>query len=137
MTQSTSKTKYELPSKLPLEVTLVFLLQLALIIGLVQIDSIFSFGGNLLALVGVVFILVPVVVLDRRDRPYRRYGIDWGKPQIDLLWAIGAILATLPIAAYVIPIVWRFLSIFELGAWSLTWPHDYPKKNLLKRYSKN
>jgi membrane protease YdiL (CAAX protease family) len=115
-----------LPGRLALEVAAVFAGQLALVVGLVQIDRVVSLGGYLHALVGLVFIFVPVVVLDRRGKPYRRYGLALGAPRTrllgDLLWALGAMAICFPPIALCAPTFWGI----DGGGWSLVWPEGYP-----------
>jgi membrane protease YdiL (CAAX protease family) len=97
------------------ELVIVYLLQLALVVALVQSDGLFGLGGNLHALVGVVFVLLPVIVLDRRDRPYARYGIAWGKPHVDLLYAACAGALIYPFIALGSPFVWGLTEVrFQL-----------------------
>jgi membrane protease YdiL (CAAX protease family) len=114
-----------LPSKLPLEVVAVFAGQLALVAGLVQLDRVFALGGYLHALVGLVFIFVPVLVLDRRGKPYKRYGLGFGRPAgigVDLLFVLGAMAICFP------PIVLGAPTFWGIGdrAWSFAWPTGYP-----------
>lgn len=94
------------PSALLKEAGIVFTLQLILIIALVQADRFVGLGGNLSLLVGAVFILLPVAVLDRRGRPYERYGFLWGRPHVDFLWVLGAVLILFPPIAFFSPTVW-------------------------------
>ena len=104
------------------EIAAVFTIQLLLVIALVQLDKIIGFGGNLHLLVGVVFILLPVMVLDRTDRPYDRYGFSLGKPHIDLLWVSGAALLLFPPIAYFAPTVWGIKG----AAFHWVLPEGYP-----------
>ncbi len=115
------KTTLSLKS-LKIEVGLVFCAQLLLVIALVRFDLFFSLSGNLHALVGVLFILLPIIVLDRRGRPYRRYGIQWGKPHLDLVWVIGVAAVTFSLVALGAPVVWGI----ENTTWQFTWPEGYP-----------
>ncbi len=92
--------------KLLREVFAVFVVQLILIVVLVQADRIIGLGGNLHVLVGVVFILLPIIVLDRTGKPYARYGFALGKPHIDLLWMLGAVVLLFPPIAFFAPYVW-------------------------------
>lgn len=114
-----------LPGKLHVEVIAVFAGQLALVTGLVQLDRVLSLGGYLHALVGLVFIFVPVLVLDRRGKPYRRYGLTFGTPAgigVDLLWVLGAIAILFP------PIVLGAPTFWGIGdrVFEFTWPEGYP-----------
>ncbi len=111
-----------LPPKIETEVTLIFLLQLVLIVGLVWIDKAFSLFGSLHALVGVVFILLPVIVLDRRDKPYARYGLHRGRPLGDLGWAIGAMVLTFTPLVFASPVFWGIAD----RSWQFAWPDGYP-----------
>jgi membrane protease YdiL (CAAX protease family) len=107
---------------LKIEVTLVFLFQLIVVSGLVQLDRIFSLGGNLHALVGVVFVLLPVIVLERRGKAYERYGIAWGLPVKDILWVVGAMAITFPPIVVCAPTVWGLTET----DWRFVWPPGYP-----------
>jgi len=114
-----------LPRRLPLEVILVFAGQLSLVAGLVQLDRVFTLGGYLHALVGLVFIFLPVFVLDRRGKPYKRYGLTVGKPStlgVDLLFVVGAMAVCFP------PIVLGAPTVWGIGerVWSFAWPEGYP-----------
>ncbi len=107
---------------LKIEVTFVFTIQLTIIILLVQIDRVFSLGGNLHALVGVIFVLLPIIVLDRRGRPYRRYGIQWGKPHVDFFWVLLVMIIAFPPIVWCAPMVWGL----EGSTWHFVWPSGYP-----------
>lgn len=114
-----------LPGKLHVEVIAVFAGQLALVTGLVQLDRIFSLGGYLHALVGLVFIFVPVLVLDRRGKPYRRYGLTFGTLRnigVDLLWVLGAMAILFPPIALGAPTFWGIGD----RAFEFAWPAGYP-----------
>ena len=112
---------------LTLEVVVVFLLQLVLVSVLVHSDRYLQLGGTLHMLVGVVFILLPIVVLDRRGKPYRRYGFTADKLFVDAAYAgvLGVIL--FPPIALGAPWVWG------LGetSWSFVWPEGYPSLALV------
>lgn len=105
-----------------IEVALVFAVQLVLVSGLVQLDRIFSLGGNLHAIVGVVFVLLPVLVLDRRDKPYERYGIAWSPSLKDIVWVAAAMAVTFPPIVAFGPWVWGLKETH----WSFVWPQGYP-----------
>ncbi len=92
--------------KRPAEVATIFAIQLVLVIALVQLDRVVGLGGNLHLLVGIVFVLLPIIVLDRTDRAYDRYGFAWGKPYIDLLWALAGAALLFPPIAFFAPTVW-------------------------------
>jgi membrane protease YdiL (CAAX protease family) len=109
------------------EVLVVFGAQLVLVVLLVQLDRIVGFGGNLHVLVGVVFIVLPLAVLDRRGRPYRRYGMTLEKPHFDLLWTlIAAVVTFIPVAIFASS-VWEVAWQTELGSWRFVWPEEYPE----------
>jgi membrane protease YdiL (CAAX protease family) len=88
------------------EVALTFTIQLILVVALVQVDRLVGLGGNLHVLVGIVFILLTIIVLDRTGKPYERYGFSLGKPHIDVLWMLGAIVLLFPPIAFFSPYVW-------------------------------
>jgi len=108
---------------LKVELTVVFMVQLVLVAGLVQLDRLLGMGGTLHSLVAVIFVALPVLVLDRRGKPYARYGIAWGKPHRDLLWVVAAIAIAFP------PIVLGAPTVWGLGdlTWSFAWPGGYPQ----------
>ncbi len=93
-------------SYLKKEVFLVFLIQLVLVATLVYSDKYLSLGGNLHVLVGLIFILLPIVVLDKTGRPYERYGFTIGSLHIDFLWVIAAVVLLFPPIAFFAPWVW-------------------------------
>jgi hypothetical protein len=111
-----------LPRGLAAEVAIVFLVQLALVVGLVRLDAALDLGGALHSLVGVVFLLLPILVLDRRGRPYARYGVRLGRPLLDLPWVAGAMaIAFVPVALGG-PWFWGVAD----RAWHFAWPAGYP-----------
>ncbi len=123
MSQTSSSTDLPLSGKSLLkEVTAVFLLQLILVAGLVQLDGVFSLRGNLYSLVAVIFVLLPVLVLDRRGKPYQRYGIAWGKPLMDIVWVLVAVAIAFPPIVLGAPTVWGL----DSPDWSFVWPSGYP-----------
>jgi len=110
--------------RLVVEVTAVFTLQLAILLTLFQVSRIWSLQGALHALVGAVFVFLPVLVLDRTGRPYERYGLSVGRPHIDSLWAAVAMLITfVPIvfALRLFPAIWDV----EGRAFGFVWPPGY------------
>jgi membrane protease YdiL (CAAX protease family) len=115
-----------LPDKLGREVVFVFVGQLILVSALVQLDRIYSLGGYLHALVGLVFIFLPVFVLDRRGKPYQRYGLGvprpLSRPLVDLLWVLGAIVICFPPIVLCAPYIWGVAD----RVWSFAWPEGYP-----------
>lgn len=110
------------PRRLGLEVALVFAAQLAILVALVRLDRAFESGGALHALVGAAFVLLPLLVLDRRGRPYERYGMRVGRPLPDLLWVAGAMAAAFVPVALFAPCVWGIAE----KSWSFAWPAGYP-----------
>ncbi len=111
-----------IPRRLGLEVAIVFAAQLALLVGLVRLDRAFGSGGALHALVGAVFVFLPLLVLDRRGRPYDRYGMRLGRPLGDLAWAFGAMAIAFVPVALCAPHVWGVAG----RSWSFAWPAGYP-----------
>ena len=124
---STQKVDEPTIVRRPREVVLVFLLQLAAVIALVQVDRIIGLGGNLHLLVGTVFVLLPIIVLDRTDRPYDRYGFSLGKLHVDALWVVIAAALLFPPIAYFAPTVWG------MGETTFHWtlPEGYPSMILV------
>jgi membrane protease YdiL (CAAX protease family) len=104
------------------EISWVFALQLVLIVSLVQLDRVIGLGGNLHMLVAVVFILLPVIVLDRTGRPYERYAISFGKPVRDVAWSLGAMALLYPPIVLFAPAVWGL----DSPEWRFAWPKGYP-----------
>ena len=115
---------------LSVELTTVFVLQLIIILGLVHFDRFFSLGGHLHGIVGLVFILLPTLAMDRSDRPYARYGIALGRPVRDLFWTAGTMVVLFPLViagtllafAVIGPQIWGL----EKAEWSFAWPAGYP-----------
>ena len=122
-----AETRYTRRS-LALELGVVFAAQLALVIAIVHAGRVLPIGGAVLALVGLVFVFLPVFVLDRRGKPYARYGIGLGRrPLGDAAFALAvAAILFAPIAIGAAP-VWRLLYGLELGDWSFAWPASYPE----------
>lgn len=107
------------------EATLVFLLHLGLIVAAVRLGESLGMLGAVPALAAIIFVALPVLVLDRRGRPYSRYGFTINHPVRDSLRALLVALAVFsPIVAglYVFPQLWG-LSSFDF---SWRWPQGYP-----------
>ncbi len=105
------------------ELLLVLALQLILTGVLVHTADVTGLMGLLPALVGAVFILLPVVALDRSDRAYGRYGLVLTNPLRELLpVAITTVVTCAPIAAFVLlfPGIWGVQR-----DWSPVWPPGY------------
>jgi len=111
-----------LPRGLGAEVAIVFCVQLGLVVGLVRLDALLSMGGALHALVGVVFLLLPILVLDRRGKPYARYGVRLGRPLRDLPWALGAMAIAFVPVAIASPFAWGVAE----RSFAFAWPAGYP-----------
>jgi membrane protease YdiL (CAAX protease family) len=120
--ESRAKAEGERPRWLGAELSIVYAVSVALVAGLVQLDRAFPLAGNLHALVGLVFIFLPILVLDRRGRPYRRYGFAWGRPAGDALWALFLMAVAFPPIAAVAPWFWGIAG----RAWTFAWPAGYP-----------
>ncbi len=104
------------------EIGAIYTLQIVLIAALVQGDRLIGLGGALHLLVAVVFIALPIFVLDRTGRPYLRYGICWGRPFADTLVAILAMALLFPPVALLAPWVWGM----DSPDWRFVWPEGYP-----------
>ena len=115
---------------LSVELAAVFALQLLLVAGFVHLDRVFSLGGHLHGIVGLVFVLLPTMVMDRRDRPYGRYGIAWGKPLGDVLWTLGALIVLFPLVILGTLLAFKVLGSQIWGLrtthWEFAWPLGYP-----------
>jgi len=105
------------------EVSMVFAVQLLIIWSLVRVDITFGLGGVLHALVGMVFIFLPVFVLDRWGKPYARYGLYFANPLPELSWTVAAMLIAFVPIFFVAPYVWGV----DGQTWSLNWPKGYPE----------
>jgi membrane protease YdiL (CAAX protease family) len=113
------------PQSLLREVTLVFLLHLGLIVAAVRLGESLGMLGAVPALAAIIFVALPVLVLDRRGRPYARYGFTYDHPVRDSVWALLLALAVFPpivAGLYVFPQLWG-LSSFDF---SWRWPQGYP-----------
>jgi uncharacterized protein len=111
-------------SSLKREVVWTYLIQLALVLVVVQLARWMAFEGALSAIIGAIFIFLPVWVLDRRGRPYRRYGLKLVSPLRDLPVVLAFILATWPpivLAVLLFPQLWQL----PTAAWQFTVPEGY------------
>jgi hypothetical protein len=107
------------------EAALVFAVQLGLIVAVVRLGNHFGMLGAAPALAALVFIALPVLVLDRAGRPYGRYGFTHDHPVRDALWALGLCLALFPpiVAGLAFfPQLWGLSSL----DFSWRWPMGYP-----------
>ena len=111
-----------LPRGLGAEVAIVFAVQLVLVVGLVRLDDLLDYGGGLHALVGVVFVLLPILVLDRRGKPYARYGVRLDRPLGDAAWALGAMAIAFVPVALASPWAWGVAD----RSFDFAWPAGYP-----------
>lgn len=106
------------------EVFWVYVIQLAVVLGVVQLAKFLAFEGALSAIIGAVFIFLPVWVLDRRGRPYKRYGLKLASPHRDLPVVLAFMLLTWPpivLAIILFPQLWQLPS----AAWQFTLPEGY------------
>ncbi len=129
MSESTPDPTGALPKRLGLELALVFCVQMALVYTLVRLDEHFPLSGVLHAAVGLVFIFLPVLVLDRRGKPYGRYGLKFVARALpaDLLWAIGAMVVCFVPLVFLSPMFWeRAFGVGEL-VWAFALPEGYPE----------
>jgi hypothetical protein len=118
------------PRSLAKELLAVFAVQLVLVAGLVRLGDALPLGGTVHALVALVFVFLPVLVLDRRGKPYARYGISFGRPARDIPAALGLMaLLFAPIAVAAGPF-WSFAFGLELPPWRFAWPEHYPEAAL-------
>ncbi len=109
----------------------MFLIQLGVVMGLVHLDRVLPLGGMLHALVGVIFILLPMLVLDRRDRPYQRYGIAWGNTPKDIVSAVAAMAVLFPLVVGATHLGFLVLGpgmwgLKTVPPWQFAWPAGYP-----------
>jgi membrane protease YdiL (CAAX protease family) len=122
MAMSPEEQPPALPRGLGAEVAIVYVASSALVVALVRLDALFALGGALHSLVGVVFVLLPVLVLDRRGKPYARYGVRWGRPLGDAAWVLGAMAIAFTPIAICGPYVWGVAE----RAFAFVWPDGYP-----------
>lgn len=106
------------------ETLLVFLTQFVAVIILVQAARFFHFEGALSALIGAVFIFLPVMVLDRRGRPYARYGLKFHNFLSDLPLVALFILVTWP---PIVAAIFLFPGLWQMNAahWQWSIPEGY------------
>lgn len=113
------------PVSLMKEACLVFALQVGLVILVVWLGGALGLAGAVPALAALVFVALPVLVLDRRGRPYARYGFCYDHPLRDVLAALALGAAVFP------PIVaglYFFPHLWGLSSFDFTWrlPVGYP-----------
>jgi membrane protease YdiL (CAAX protease family) len=78
------------------EISLIYVVALALILGCVFLGSALPFAAqNLYALVAAVFVGVPYWWLSRRGDDFERFGLTWERAGRGALWGLGFTLLTL------------------------------------------
>jgi len=129
MSEARRQEEGRLPTGLGLELLAAVAVQTGLVFLLVRIDERVSLAGTLHALVGLVFIVVPVVVLDRRGRPYGRYGLVLRARALpkDLLWALRAAAVFFAPLVFLSPLFWERCMGATLQPFSFAWPEGYPE----------
>ena len=107
-------------SQLGLELSVVCAIQAALVLAVLALDRLFGFGG-VTELAGLIFLVLPLVVLDRRGRPYVRYGMRVGGV------GRGVVLALLWAAICFPPIALAAPSLWGVGgrSFEFVWPAGY------------
>jgi membrane protease YdiL (CAAX protease family) len=118
------------PRGLAAELALVFVVQLVLVAGLVRLGDVLPLGGIVHALVALVFVFLPVLVLDRRGRPYARYGIGLGRPARDFAFALGLMAVLFTPIAFAAGPFWTRAFGLDLPSWRFAWPAHYPEAAL-------
>jgi membrane protease YdiL (CAAX protease family) len=106
------------------ELVVVYIVQLLFIFLLVRFSIVFNAAGALSALVAVVFIGLPLFVLDRRGKPYKRYGLIFSNPLRNWRWLLAFVLIPyLVIAVFVLlfPEIWHMKN----PSWHFVWPENY------------
>ncbi|MBN2714602.1 MAG: CPBP family intramembrane metalloprotease [Deltaproteobacteria bacterium] len=106
------------------ETLAVFFGQFVLVLLLVQTARLFGFEGALSALIGAVFIFLPVLVLDKRGKPYARYGLSFTNPLLALPIVLVFIFVTWPpivAAVLLFPELWQM----ETPQWQMVIPSGY------------
>lgn len=114
-------------SSLKKETALVFSIQLGAVVAMVQWARTFGFEGELAALIGALFIFLPVIVLDRRGKPYKRYGLVFANPLRDLPAVLLFIAVSWPPIVAAIFLMPRLWGLFDT-TWQFTIPSDYFSK---------
>lgn len=129
MPDSTPQGRRDPASRLPLELAIVFAVQMAVVFTLVRIDEAISLAGTLHAAVGLVFVFLPVVVLDRRGKPYARYGLRFSPREAprDLVWFAGAAAICFVPISIAAPPFWEAAFDLPTLEWSFAWPRGYPE----------
>lgn len=129
MTDSTHQESGGHEGRLGLELAIVFAAQMVVVFSLVRLDDLINLSGALHAAVGLVFVFLPVIVLDRRGKPYARYGLRFSAREIptDLAWFAGAAVICFAPLVFLSPLFWE--RAFEMGAmeWRFAWPDGYPE----------
>ncbi|MBN2341033.1 MAG: CPBP family intramembrane metalloprotease [Deltaproteobacteria bacterium] len=111
-------------ASMKMETAIVVSVQFLLVIALVQAANAMGFEGALSALIGALFIFLPVIVLDRRGKPYERYGMKFQSPLPDfpMIFMLAAITWPPIVAAvFLFPEMWQL----QLPNWTLNVPAGY------------
>lgn len=106
------------------ETGVVYLVQLVSVIALVQLAAPLGFQGALAALIGAIFVFLPVFVLDRRGKPYQRYGLYFTNIVRELPSVLLFILVSWP---PIVVFIFLFPHLWQLDAASWQWliPNGY------------
>ncbi|MBN2527868.1 MAG: CPBP family intramembrane metalloprotease [Deltaproteobacteria bacterium] len=111
-------------SSLKRETVGVYLGQLVAVVILVHTAKMLGFEGALSALIGALFVFLPVAILDRRGRPYGRYGLIFKNPLADVPLVLVFMLITWP---PIVAAIFLFPELWQLSAtdWQLVIPKGY------------
>jgi membrane protease YdiL (CAAX protease family) len=111
-------------NRLIAEIILIFTLQIILIILTSIAAESAGFKGIVPAAAGVVFIILPVIILDKTGKPYVRYGLRFTNPLKDILPVLAvALISWSPIVLFIFifPHVWGVQDV----SWNLKIPDNY------------
>jgi len=103
------------------ELGIVLLVQTLLVLLVVQLDGMLNLGLGVFEVVGLIFVVLPIVALEWRGRPYERYSIAFGSVKVSLLWTAVCVLAFFPLIGLLGPFFWGV----SFRDFSFVWPQGY------------